>query len=121
MKAATLTATLAAAALLALAPGAASAALPPLSQAEQVQLDHERGREQALLEEQKRALAQAQRRVVQHYVRDMATRGIVVRPQEVSDPIPDSAIPKEARVPVAEAGPHGGREQSAESHSAPAR
>ena len=74
-------------------------------------------KEKAALEVAQRQLEQAQDRTVAHYRR---TKG-GSDGQPTAGPTEKENLPKAAVVPPRQAGPQGGRQQSAEAHSAPAK
>lgn len=73
--------------------------------------------EKTQLEQAQQALARAQDRVAEYYKRTKGGSG--GRPH--AGPTEEKNLPKTVTVPPREAGPQGGRQQSAEAHSAPAK
>lgn len=95
--------------------GAAVGKLPPPSPEEQAAQQARRAQEQAQLEKEKAALERAQDRVAERY----RENGGASRP-DGGGRVADTNMPYKTRE-VAPAGPHGGTQQSAEAHSAPAK
>jgi hypothetical protein len=95
--------------------GAAEARLPPPTPEEQAAQQERRAQEEAQLAQQKAALEREQDRVAERYRRERGSSA-PARGGQVSD----TNMPKETRE-LPPAGPHGGSQQSAEAHSAPAK
>jgi hypothetical protein len=96
--------------------GAAGAKLPPPTPEEQAAQQERRAQEEAQLAQQKAALEREQDRIAERYRRERGNSAPAVRGGQVSD----TNMPKETRE-LPPAGPHGGSQQSAEAHSAPAK
>ena len=97
--------------------GGAAAKLPPPTPEEQAAQQEKRAQEQAQLEREKAALERAQDQVAERYRRE---NGSGPR-SDGGGAIADTNMPYRARELPRSAGPHGGTEQSAEAHSAPAK
>ena len=97
--------------------GVAVAKLPPLTPEQQQAAAAKKEAEQAQLEKEKQALARSQDRVAEYYKRTKGKSG--GRPG--AGPTESANMPKTTRELPRQAGPQGGREQSAEAHSAPAK
>jgi hypothetical protein len=106
------------AAIVAALAGVAAAKLPPPTPEEQQAAAAKKGQQQAQLEREKKLLEQAQDRVVQHYRR---TKGAAGASTQRGGRVEDANMPKTAKELPRSAGPQGGKEQSAEAHSAPAK
>ena len=102
-----------------LLPGAAAVAMLPAPTPEEAQaVEARKEQEKANTEKQKILLEKAQDRVVEHYKRTHGRTGAnAARGGQTGA----ENIPRPAVVPARTAGPQGGREQSAEAHSAPAK
>jgi hypothetical protein len=96
--------------------GPLSAKLPPPTPAQEAAEAERRAREEAQLQAQKAALERAQDAVAARYKRERGGALSVESGGRVSD----TNMPKTARE-LPPAGPHGGSQQSAEAHSAPAK
>ena len=108
-------------AALSAAVGIAAAKLPAPSPEQQQAAAAKKEQEQAQLEKEKQLLERAQDRVVQHYKRTKATAGASAASTQRGGAVEDTNMPKTTRELPRQAGPQGGREQSAEAHSAPAK
>ena len=97
--------------------GVAVAKLPPLSPEQQQAAAEKKAKEAAQLEEQKQALERSQNRVAEYYKRTKGKGGGAGAAARTED----TNMPKQTRVLPGQAGPQGGREQSAEAHSTPAK
>jgi type II secretory pathway component PulJ len=97
--------------------GAALATLPPLSAEQEQAAAAKKQAEQAQLEKEKQALERAQDRVAAYYKRDKGKPGGAVGSARVSD----TNMPKTTRELPRDTAPQGGRQPSAEAHSAPAK
>jgi len=97
--------------------GTALAKLPPLTPEQQQVAEARKQSEQAQLEKDKQALERTQDKVAEYYKR---TKG---KPNgsAAAGRVQDTNMPKTSRELPREAGPQGGREPSAEAHSAPAK
>jgi hypothetical protein len=96
--------------------GAALATLPPLSPEQEQTATAKKQAEQAQLEKEKQALERAQDRVAEYYKRDKGKPGGLG-----SARVSDTNMPKTTRELPRDSGPQGGRQPSAEAHSAPAK
>ena len=97
--------------------GVAVAKLPPLTPEQQQAAAAKKEAEQAQLEKEKQALTKAQDRVAEYYKRTKAKAG----GRSGAGPTEAGNMPKTTGELPRQAGPQGGREQSAEAHSAPAK
>ena len=97
--------------------GAALARLPPLSPEQEQAAAAKKQAEQAQLEKEKQALERVQDRVAEYYRRDKGKAG----PTGGSARVSDTNMPKATRELPRDTGPQGGRQPSAEAHSAPAK
>jgi hypothetical protein len=96
---------------------AVSAKLPPPTPEEIAAEQQRRTASEAQLQREKAQLEQAQDRVAERYKREHgsgSSAGAGARPS-------DTNMPKSAKELPGKAAPEGGREQSAEAHSAPAK
>ena len=109
--------TYAGAVVLAALAGVALAKLPPLTPEQQQAAATRKEAEQAQLEKEKQALAKSQDRVAEYYKR---TKG-KAEGRSGAGPTEATNMPKTTRELPRQAGPQGGREQSAEAHSTPAK
>jgi hypothetical protein len=107
-----------AAALMGVATAAAVAKLPPPTPQEAQAAAAKKEQEQANLEKQKILLDKAQDRITEYYKR---TKGAAAAGAERGITAQSQNIPLKAVEPARSAGPQGGKEQSAEAHSAPAK
>jgi len=107
-----------AAAALAAAAAVAMAKLPPPSPEQAQAAAAKKEQEQAQLEKEKQLLEQAQDRVAERYKR---TKGTASAGSGQHGRVEDGNMPKTTKELPGEAGPQGGRKQSAEAHSTPAR
>ena len=89
--------------------------LPPPSPDEQAAAAQKKAQQTAQTAEQKKALEEAQDRVAESYKRSHPTAS-----GANSGATQQKDLPKETRVLPGDEGPRGGREPSAEAHSAPA-
>jgi hypothetical protein len=96
----------------------ALAKLPPPTPEQEQAAAEKKAKQQAQLEQEKRALERAQDRVVEYYKR---TKGSAKASTQAGGTVEDTNMPKTVRVLPGQAGPQGGREQSAEAHSTPAK
>jgi hypothetical protein len=96
----------------------AAAKLPAPTPEQQEAAAAKKEKEKAQLEKEKQLLERAQDRVAEHYKR---TKGSAATGARNAGPTEDTNMPKTTRELPRQAGPQGGREQSAEAHSAPAR
>jgi hypothetical protein len=103
---------------LSIAAAVAAAKLPPPTPEQQEAAAAKKEQEKAQLEKEKQLLERAQDRVVDHYKR---TKGSGSAAARQAGPTEDTNMPKTTRELPRQAGPQGGREQSAEAHSAPAK
>jgi hypothetical protein len=92
---------------------AAVAKLPPPTPQEIAAQQEKRAAEEAQLQREKALLERAQERVAERYRRDRAQTG--------GGRVSDTNMPNNVRELPGNAPPQGGREQSAEAHSAPAK
>jgi hypothetical protein len=107
------------AAALAAAAAVATAKLPPPSPEQAQAAAAKKEQEQAQLEKEKQLLEQAQDRVAERYRR---TKGLANAPSgERAGRVEDHNLPKTVKELPRDTGPQGGRKQSAEAHSTPAR
>jgi len=97
--------------------GIALAKLPPLTPEQQQAAEAKKQSEQAQLEKDKQAPERTQDRVAEYYKRTKGKSGGSVAVGRVQD----TNMPKTSRELPGEAGPQGGRQPSAEAHSAPAK
>jgi hypothetical protein len=97
--------------------GAALAKLPPLSPEQEQAAAAKKQAEQAQLEKEKQALERTQDRVAEYYKRTKGKSGGPARGARVAD----TNMPKTARELPRDTAPQGGRQPSAEAHSAPAK
>ncbi len=91
----------------------AEAKLPPPTPQEVAAQQEKRAVEEAQLQREKALLEKAQDRVSERYRRDRAQNG--------GGRVSDTNMPNNVRQLPGTAAPQGGREQSAEAHSAPAK
>jgi hypothetical protein len=103
--------------LAALWTGGAAAKLPPPTPAEQTAQQEKRAQEEAQLEREKAKLERVQDEVAERYLRERGS-GL---PRGGEGRVADTNMPYRVRELPRSAGPHGGTEQSAEAHSAPAK
>lgn len=103
--------------LLAALAGVAVAKLPPPSPEQEQAGATKKQAEQAQLEKEKQQLEQAQDRVAEYYKR---SKGKPLG-SPTSARVADTNMPKTTRELPRDAGPQGGRQPSAEAHSAPAK
>lgn len=98
--------------------GTVAAKLPPPTPEEQQAAAAKKEQQQAQLEKEKQLLERAQDRVAEYYKRTKGASGAnTARIARVDD----TNMPKTTRELPGSAGPQGGREPSAEAHSAPAK
>ena len=97
--------------------GAALAKLPPLNPEQEQAAAAKKQAEQVQLEKEKQALERAQDRVAEYYKR---TKGKSAG-ASASARAADTNMPKTTRELPRDTGPQGGRQPSAEAHSAPAK
>jgi hypothetical protein len=97
--------------------GVALAKLPPLTPEQEQAAAGKKQAEQAQLEKEKQALERAQDRVTEYYRR---TTGKAA-PGRAAARVEDTNMPKATRELPRDTGPQGGRQPSAEAHSAPAK
>jgi type II secretory pathway pseudopilin PulG len=97
--------------------GAALAKLPPLSPEQEQAAAAKKQAEEAQLAKQKQALERVENRVAEYYKRTKGKSGSVGAHSRVEDTNMSKTTHELAR----DAGPQGGREPSAEAHSAPAK
>lgn len=97
----------------ALAAPVAEAKLPPPTPEEIAAQEARRAQEEAQLQREKALLERAQDRVAERYGRDRAARP--------AGRVNEADLPHNTRELPGNAPPQGGREQSAEAHSAPAK
>src|SRR3954462_3263639 len=97
--------------------GAALAKLPPVSPEQEQAAAAKKQAEQAQLGKEKQALERAQDRVAEYYKREKGKSGAGAGSARVSD----TNMPKTTRELPRDTGPQGGRQPSAEAHSAPAK
>jgi hypothetical protein len=97
--------------------GVALAKLPPPSPEQQQAAAAKKEAEQAQLEKEKQLLERAQDRVAEYYKRTKGKSGGVKPTARVED----TNMPKTTRELPGDTGPQGGRQPSAEAHSAPAK
>ncbi len=95
----------------------ATAKLPAPSPEEQQAAAAKKEKEQAQLEKEKQLLEKAQDRVAERYRRTKAGAG----PSQAAGRVEDRNMPKTTRELPRDTGPRGGRQPSAEAHSAPAK
>ncbi|HYH42042.1 MAG TPA: hypothetical protein VD867_08665 [Burkholderiales bacterium] len=107
-----------AAMVMAIATAVAVAKLPPPTPEQAQAAAAKKEQEQANLEKQKILLDKAQDRVVAHYKR---TKGAAAAGAGSGVTAQSRNIPLKAVEPAGTAGPQGGKEQSAEAHSTPAK
>jgi hypothetical protein len=105
------------AAALAATTAVAIAKLPAPTPEQQEAAAAKKEQEQAQLEKEKQLLERAQDRVADRFKREKGSTGGVQRAGRVED----TNMPKTTKELPREAGPQGGRQQSAEAHSAPAK
>ena len=99
--------------------GWAIAKLPPPTPEQQQAAATKKEQEQAQLEKEKQLLERAQDRIVDHYKRTKGTAAVASsRPVGRTE---DTNMPKTAKELPRDAGPQGGKQPSAEAHSAPAK
>ncbi len=91
----------------------ADAKLPPPTPQELAAQQEKRVQEEAQLQRQKELLEQAQDRVAERYRRE--------RPPQSAGRVSDTNMPNNVKQAPGAAPPQGGRDQSAEAHSAPAK
>src|SRR2546423_14863466 len=97
--------------------GPALAKLPPLNPEQEQAATAKKQAEQVELEKEKQALERAQDRVAEYYKRTKGKSGGV----SASARLTDTNMPKNTRELPRDTGPQGGRQPSAEAHSAPAK
>jgi hypothetical protein len=97
--------------------GAALAKLPPLSPEQEQAAAAKKQAEQVQLEKEKQALERAQDRVAEYYKRTKGKSGGSAGGARVAD----TNMPKTTRELPRDTAPQGGRQPSAEAHSAPAK
>src|SRR2546423_11996168 len=97
--------------------GAAFAKLPPLTPEQEQAAAAKKEAEKAQLEKEKQALERTQDRVAEYYKRTKGKSGGVGAAGRVED----HSMPKTNRELPRDTGPQGGRQPSAEAHSAPAK
>ncbi len=97
--------------------GVAAAKLPAPTPEQQQAAAAKKEQEQAQLEKEKELLARAQDRVAEYYKRAKGGSGI----QRTGARTEDTNMPKTTKELPRQTGPHGGKAQSAEAHSAPAK
>ena len=107
-----------AAAGFALVASVAGAKLPPPTPEQQQAAAELKAKQAELLKKEQEALARVQDRIAERYKRTHAGAGGGAARGGVSQP---GAIPNQATVPEGQIGPTGGKQQSAEAHSAPAK
>jgi hypothetical protein len=105
-------------AALCIAAAVAAAKLPAPTPDQQAAAAAKKEQQKAQLEKEKELLERAQDRVADHYKR---TKGKSAAGSRSAGPTEDTNMPKTTKVLPGQAGPQGGREQSAEAHSAPAK
>ena len=98
--------------------GWAIAKLPPPTPEQQQAAAAKKEQEQAQLEKEKQLLERAQDRVAEYYKRTKGTTGASSTPV---GRVEDTNMPKSAKELPRDAGPQGGKQPSAEAHSAPAK
>jgi hypothetical protein len=101
-----------------LAAGVAFAKLPPPTPEQAQEAAAKKEQEQAKLEKEKMLLERAQDRVVEYYKRTKGAAGASAARGGTTE---STNIPRKAVEPPRTAGPQGGKEQSAEAHSTPAK
>lgn len=106
------------AAALSLGGAVAVAKLPAPTPEQEQAAAAKKEQEKAQLEKEKQLLEKAQDRAVEHYKR---TKSASAPGTRAAGPVDASNMPKATRELPRQAGPSGGREQSAEAHSAPAK
>ena len=105
-----------AAAGLSVAAAVAGAKLPPPTPEEQQAAAEKKAKAAEQLKQQQEALTRVQDQIAARYKRSHPGGGSTATgPTDMGD------MPKTLKVPAGEAGPQGGREQSAEAHSAEAK
>jgi len=104
--------------VLAAVAGIAVAKLPAQSPEQEQAAVAKKQTEQAQLEKEKQQLEQAQDRVAEYYKR---SKGKPVGAGATSAQVSDTNMPKTTRERPRDTGPQGGRQPSAEAHSAPAK
>lgn len=97
--------------------GVAIAKLPPPTPEQQQAAAGKKEKEQATLEKEKQMLEKAQERTAEYYRRTKGGSG----PSMPTGRTEDTNMPKTTKEGPGQAGPQGGRSQSAEAHSAPAK
>lgn len=97
--------------------GVAIAKLPPLTPEQQEAAATKKAAEQAQLEKEKQLLERAQDRVTEYYRRTKGGSG----PSVATGKTETKNMPKTTQELPGSAGPRGGKAQSAEAHSAPAK
>jgi hypothetical protein len=95
----------------------AAARLPPPTPAEQAAHEEQQAQEEAQLEREKAKLERVQDEVAERHLRERAN----ALPRDGEGRVADTNMPYRVRELPGSAGPHGGTEQSAEAHSAPAK
>ncbi|HYC48472.1 MAG TPA: hypothetical protein VED01_23615 [Burkholderiales bacterium] len=103
-----------AAALLSAAVGVAVAKLPPPTPEQQQAAAAKKDAQAAQVEQQKQALEKAQDRVVEYYKR---TKGTTQASTQRGGQTDAANMPKTTKELPGQAGPQGGKDQSAEAHS----
>lgn len=96
---------------------AAESKLPPPTPEQIAAEQGRRAREEAQLQREKALLEQAQDRVAERYRREQGASAA----GGTSERVRDTNLPKSARELPGQGTPEGGRRQSAEAHSAPAK
>ena len=97
--------------------GVAIAKLPPPTPEQQQAAAAKKEKEAAQLEKEKQLLEKAQERTAEYYKRSKGGAG----PATPTGRTEDTNMPKSAKELPGKAGPQGGKSQSAEAHSAPAK
>jgi len=97
--------------------GAALAKLPPPTPEQVAAAATKKEQEQARLEKEKELLEKAQNRVAEHYKRTKGSAG----PSQAAGRTEDTNMPKQTKELPGQGMPMGGKAQSAEAHSAPAK
>jgi hypothetical protein len=98
--------------------GVALAKLPPLTPEQEQAAATKKEAEKAQVEKEKQALERSQDRVAEYYRR---TKPGASGPSTAPRKVEDTNMPKTTRELPRDTGPQGGRQPSAEAHSAPAK
>ena len=104
---------------LSIATAVAVAKLPGPTPEQQQAAAAKKEQQQAQVEKEKQQLERAQDRVADYYKRTKGSTAAAGRP--AAGPTETTNLPKTVKELPRQAGPQGGREQSAEAHSAPAK